>query len=194
MLGNMAGDQQLTGGSPVEAFLGAVILLGSLAIIVSFVGTGISRFLGGRATGFTMLGAPRVSFPASVPLALAEIAIGVSVLVLTVPSGIIAAYVAMAGAVLYAWLAFRSSRSDAAAHEGRQNSERATGQQATSAIALAGISVIAIIDSFSLTPPITRLSDPATLVWLGVLVGICGGIALWRSNSKTSRSHANVRK
>lgn len=179
----------------MEAFLGAVILLGSLAIVAFFVGTGVSRFLGGRATGFTMLGAPRVSFPASMPIALAEIATGVSLLVLPVPGGIIAAYVAMVGAALYAWLAGRSARSDAAAPvpAGRRPKERATRAQATAAIVMAGFSVLAISDSFSLTPPITRLSDPTTLVWLGVFVGIGGGLTLWRrATSKRARTDADA--
>ncbi|QIK71551.1 hypothetical protein G7070_03775 [Propioniciclava coleopterorum] len=166
----------------MDAFLGALLLLSSLIVAAYFVATGVGRFVGGRATGFTSLGAPRVSFPRSALLGLAEIAVGAGIILVPAPGGMLAAYLAMIGSVGYAWLAVRSYRSDAA--------ERATRTQAAATIGLAGLSVVAIVDSFALTPPVVRLLDPVNLAALLALGAAAGGALYWQRRSTAAPQRA----
>ncbi len=153
----------------MDAFVSALLLLSSLVVAAFFVATGVERFLGGRATGFSTLGAPRVAFPWSVVLGLAEVGLGVSVLVAP-PVGMVAAYVAMITIAVYTWRANRSYRS--------QDAERATRAQVATLVGLAGVSVVALADSIALVSPLMRMFDPLTLVWL-LAFGVAGGAAVF---------------
>ena len=164
----------------MNAFLGALLLLSSFLVAAYFIATGVSRFVGGRATGFTVLGAPRVSFPRSAVLGVAEIALGAGIALTPAPGGMLAAYVAMIAAVGYVWLAVRSYRSEAPG--------RATRGQAAATIALAGLSVIAILDSFALVPPLVRVLEPANLLWLlGFTAVAAAGVFFWRRTARVAQ-------
>ncbi len=164
----------------MNAFLGALLLLSSFLVAAYFIATGVSRFVGGRATGFTVLGAPRVSFPRSAALGVAEIALGAGIVLTPAPGGMLAAYVAMIAAVGYVWLAVRSYRSEAPG--------RATRGQAAATIALAGLSVIAILDSFALVPPLVRVLEPANLLWLlGFTAVAAAGVFFWRRTARVAQ-------
>ena len=164
----------------MNAFLGALLLLSSFLVAAYFIATGVSRFVGGRATGFTVLGAPRVSFPRSAVLGVAEVALGAGIILTPAPGGMLAAYVAMVAAVVYVWLAVRSYRSQAPG--------RATRGQAAAAIGLVGLSVVAILDSFSLVPPLVRVLEPANLLWLlGFSAVAAAGAYFWHRSTRVAQ-------
>jgi len=138
------------------------MLLSSLLVTTYFVATGVGRFLSGRATGFTTLGAPRVSFPVSAILGIAEVAIGVGIFLLPPPAGMLAAYIAMLVVAIYAWVGVRNYRS----HALTPGADRASGGQAWTLIGMAGVCVVALVDSLALVAPAARLLDPVMLAWL----------------------------
>lgn len=170
----------------MDAFLGALLLLSSLVVAAFFVATGVERFLGGRATGFSTLGAPRVAFPWSVALGLAEVGLGVSVLAFAPPIGMVAAYVAMITIAVYTWRANRSYRSE--------DAERATRTQVALLVGLAGVSVVALADSIALVSPLMRMFDPLTLVWLLGFGVVGGAIAFGLRGGFTLRRTAEARQ
>lgn len=146
----------------MDAFVGALMLLSSLLVTTYFVATGVGRFLSGRATGFTTLGAPRVSFPFSAILGIAEVAIGVGIFLLPPPAGMLAAYIAMLVVAIYAWVGVRNYRS----HALTPGADRASGGQAWTLIGMAGVCVVALVDSLALVAPAARLLNPVMLAWL----------------------------
>lgn len=146
----------------MDALVSALMLLSSLLVTSYFVATGVGRFLSGRATGFTTLGAPRVSFPWSAILGIVEVALGVGVFFLPAPGGMLAAYLAMLLVAIYAWVTVRNFRSSKRPDTG----DRASGTQAWVQIGMAGVSVVALVDSLDLISPVVRLFDPAVVAWL----------------------------
>lgn len=155
----------------MDTFLNAVLLLSTLLVSGTFLATGAARLTNKVTSGFTPLGAPAVPARASLPLGLAEVALGVSLLVFGSPGSLMAAYVAMIALVTYAGLAGR-------AYAPKVGPSRLSGQQMTASVIMCGISAVAIADSLTLQSALTRLANPALLAWI-VAFGMVAAAGVW---------------
>ena len=84
-----------------------------------------------------------------------------------------ASYVAMLIVAVYAWVGVRNYRSRTLP----PGSDRASGSQAWVLIVLAGVCVVALVDSLTLVSPLVRLVDPVMIAWL-VGFGVLGAVAV----------------
>lgn len=155
----------------MDALLTSLLLMSTLAVSAFFFTTGVSRFVSGKASGFTRLGAPNLGFPLSAAVGAAEVLLALALLLLAAPRSMAAAYVAMIVSLTYAWRAGRTYRQDADRGPGG-----ITGSGMATLIGLCGLSTVAIVDALTLQPALARLADPAVLLWILVLTATVGGL------------------
>lgn len=136
-----------------------VLVLSPLLLGVLLVVNSVDRFRQPAVpNALTRVGMPRFSGTAATLASAAEILLGVGLVALRPPLGMLAAYLVLILLSAYAWVSVGAS------HRG-ETCPRA----ATWSVGMVGISLLGVADSLNLRSPLERLMNPVPLIGAGIL-------------------------